>query len=98
LFVVTVLLVLYRVVSVFKASTVNGQLILSNDFWFSLVKSVGFPGLALIDNVPYYLTPIFYMIDPPTMPERRETMKYDAETGLWKPLEEFKEVKYTKAS
>ncbi|ETI27867.1 hypothetical protein G647_00316 [Cladophialophora carrionii CBS 160.54] len=98
LFLVTVALVLYRVVSVFKTSTVNGQVILSNNFWTELVKSVGFPGLALIDNVLYYLTPIFYMIDPPTMPERRETMKYEPDTGLWKPREEYKKVLYTRAS
>jgi hypothetical protein len=98
LFLVVIAVVVYRVYTEVKASTFDGKFVLSDSFWLSLIQSVGFPGLALIDNVPYYLTPLFYVIFPPTMPERRDLMELDEADGLWKPKEQYKKVKYGTAS
>ncbi|KAJ9608106.1 hypothetical protein H2200_007094 [Cladophialophora chaetospira] len=98
LFLVASSLVIYRVAVQVKDATVNGKVILTDNFWLQLVTSVGFPGLGLIENAPYYLTPIIYLIFPPTMPARRETMKQDPQTGLWIPREGYKDVKYTMKS
>ena len=98
LFLVTVALVVHQVQAQVKASTIGGKLVLGNNFWFNMVTSVGFPGLGLIDNVPYYLTPLFYVFFPPTMPSRRELMEFDPASGLWKPKDQCKEVKYGIAS
>lgn len=97
LFVVTVYLIASRINAHLTASMVDGKVIVDDEFWFNFICSVGFPGLLLIDNVPMYLTPLVYVMFPPTMPERRETMERD-ENGLWKPIEEYKNVKYNKAS
>lgn len=68
----------------------------TNDaFWFQLFCSVGFPGLALIELVPFLVTPFIYAIFPPTMPRRRELMDQDPKTGIWRPKESAKKMKWT---
>ena len=98
LFLVTVRLVAWNVQTQIEAATVHGEVILNKDFWLRLITSVGFPGFALIENVPYYLTPLFYVISPPSMPGRRKVMRMNTKTGHWKPLKQYTKVKYTIAS
>lgn len=98
LFLVTIALVVYRVCVLVNQEKVGGEFVFNGNFWIHLITSVGFPGLALIDNVLYYLTPILYVIKPPTMPPRREMMEYDNVNEMWKPRKEYQEVRYTAAS
>lgn len=67
-------------------------------FWFQLFCSVGFPGLGLIELVPFLLTPIAYAIFPPTMARRRHLMEQDDETFAWKPKESAKKMVWTARS
>jgi hypothetical protein len=98
LFVFTLALVNYRVQSEIETATVDGKLVMNNEFWKRLIQSVGFPGLSLIETAPLYLTPIIYVMFPPTIPARRNLMEIDEKTKLWKPSPKHKEVIHTKAS
>ncbi|EXJ72979.1 uncharacterized protein A1O5_04128 [Cladophialophora psammophila CBS 110553] len=81
-----------------KASTVDGNFIADKVFWHRFIASVGFPGLALVETIPLYLTPVIYAIWPPTMPERRDSMVYNDKTGLWQPMDKYRSIKWTAAS
>jgi hypothetical protein len=93
LLLVTVALIMFQIRAVANATASMTD----DDYWLTLIRSVGYPGLALIENVPYYLTPLIYVAFPPTMLDRRDLMEVDKD-GLWKPMDMFKDVKYTKAS
>ncbi|KIY00286.1 uncharacterized protein Z520_03971 [Fonsecaea multimorphosa CBS 102226] len=98
LFFVMSIVVIFRVHAELKAAIVDGEFISDKAFWLRFIASVGFPGLALLETIPLYLTPVVYAIWPPTMPERRDSMVYDDKIGLWKPMQGFKGIKYTAAS
>ncbi|KIW78941.1 hypothetical protein Z517_08780 [Fonsecaea pedrosoi CBS 271.37] len=89
---------IFRIQSEIKASVIDGKFIADKAFWFRFIASAGFPGLGLIETIPLYLTPVIYAIWPPTMPQRRDSMKYDGKSGLWKPMPEYKSIKWTSAS
>ncbi|OQV06679.1 hypothetical protein CLAIMM_11220 [Cladophialophora immunda] len=98
LFFVMSIVVIFRVQAEIKASIVDGKFIADKAFWLRFIASVGFPGLAVIETIPLYLTPVVYAIWPPTMPERRDSMVYDDKTGLWKPIPKYTSIKWTAAS
>ncbi|KAL2424710.1 hypothetical protein ABEF91_001591 [Exophiala dermatitidis] len=89
---------MYRAVKVeIDLSTYGGAIIVDDDFWRRILTGVGYPGLNLIEVVPLFLTPVVYAIFPPTMPPRRARMMKD-EDGVWRPREDCKGIKWTKAS
>ncbi|EXJ89015.1 hypothetical protein A1O3_02079 [Capronia epimyces CBS 606.96] len=79
-------------------ATVDGQVILDKVFWDRLLSGAGYPGLSLIELVPLFLTPVIYVMFPPTMPPRRERMLFNEDTGLWRAKTECKGIKWTKES
>lgn len=98
LVIVMVSLIIRRISKELCDGAINGEIDLSMRFWVHFVADVGFPGLALIEVVPLFVTPIVYAIFPPTMQARRERMIYDEDTGLWRAAPKFKGINWTKAS
>lgn len=65
-----------------------------NTMFFWLITGPLFPGLQ-IENIVAHLSPIFYFIKPPTMPDRLKMMSLDERTGGYRPLPELRGVKFT---
>jgi hypothetical protein len=98
-FVVVVLcIVAHSIYSATSVSPVDGSIMFDEAFWIRVIAGVGFPGLSLIETIPFFLTPVIYAMFPPIMPPRRERMVYDDETDLWRADPECKGPKWTMAS
>ena len=63
--------------------------------WLWLITGPLFPGLKL-ENVFCHLSPVWYLINPPTMPDRKELMYLDERTGGYRPKREHRGVRFTK--
>ncbi|EXJ95015.1 hypothetical protein A1O1_00133 [Capronia coronata CBS 617.96] len=98
LVVIMVLLIIRAIKYEVMKATIDGQVILDNVFWHRLLAGVGYPGLSLLELVPLFLTPVIYVMFPPSMPPRRERMFFDKQTGLWRARPECKGIKWTKES
>jgi hypothetical protein len=53
-----------------------------------------FPGLGL-ERLPSFLTPLFYALFPPTDPKRRSLMTQDPNSGVWRPKQNSRQVKWS---
>lgn len=98
LVVIMVLLTVRSIQSEVLKATVDGHVILDKEFWRGILTGAGYPGLSLHEVVPLFLTPVIYVMFPPTMPPRRERMYLDKRTGLWRARQECKGIQWTKES
>ncbi len=62
--------------------------------WLWLVSGPLFPGLKL-ENVFCHLSPIWYLMKPPTLPDRKELMYLDERTGGYRPKKECRGVRFS---
>ncbi|KAI1623474.1 glycosyl transferase [Exophiala viscosa] len=67
-------------------------------YWLRIMAGVGFTGHFLIAYLPLHITPMEYMMYPPTMPTRRRCMVFEQPARLWRAAPEFKGIKWTRAS
>jgi hypothetical protein len=67
----------------------------SNQMWHWLIIGPLFPGLKL-ENIFCHLSPIWYALNPPTMPDRTALMYLDERTGGFRPKPEYRGVRFTR--
>lgn len=76
----------------------DAQYVTDGPFLLRIMAGVGFTGHFLIPYLPLHITPIEYMMFPPTMPTRRRCMVFEQPARLWRAAPDHKGIKWTKAS
>jgi hypothetical protein len=67
----------------------------ADDFWTLALVSVLFPGHNLVRTLCFFMSPIFYCIWPPSMPDDRRDLMVQDDNGVWRPRKEAVEINWT---
>jgi hypothetical protein len=66
-----------------------------HDLWVDLLGSVASPPLPWFDLVIACITPLQYILFPPDVPEREESLERDPSTGIAYPKAKAKQATWT---